>query len=365
MAKVEKLAEKFILSYLNWIRHNASQIPRSDRGIFPSYWFDPYQIIIHKNGLDDLAIMLKRRVSGKSDKVSVRVHSVRIEESVLPNLDYHKWPIFSIQDDHHHIVIQGFASGGTFAVSDHPLLTIGTGSEIRLLDLRVEASVEGYPIEFELLWVLTFPNMKYLTPRRAEADAEYDFWNQFQSVLARKIDVISSMKFEENTIKLFRQYIEKVHFELCRLISRKDLTEPQLQNFLDEHYFLLSEDKPIVKKSKVLGDYNTDFTIEHSDGSILLIELQLNRDPIICNGKPSDGFREAIGQIKNWFGWIKQFDGTNLGRYSGLIIIGRKSDYDANRKTIDEIISEINLPIKIKTYDDLNDIIKKIEGYFG
>lgn len=319
---------------------------------------------MHKNDLDDLAIVLKRKVAGKSDKLSVRSHNGRIEESVFPNLDYGNWPMFRIDDDPHHITISGFASGATFDVINHPLLTIGTGAEAKFLDVRVEAAVEKYPMEFEWLWFLTFPNEKYLTRQRAEEEAERDFWGRFSSVLAKNIDSISLLKLGDYTVKVFRQYLKKVHSELCRLVSRNDLAEQQLQNFLDEHYFLLSEDKPIVKKSRTLGVYATDFTIERSDGSVLLIELQLNSDPILSNNEPSGGLSEAIRQLKEWFRWIKDFDGSNLCKYSGLIIIGRDSEYARHKKQIDEILCNLNLPVRLKTYDALEGIIEEIEEAF-
>jgi hypothetical protein len=49
------------------------------------------------NELEDIAIVLKRTVSGKKDKLSVKHHNCRIEETVLPNLDYTKNPMFRIQ----------------------------------------------------------------------------------------------------------------------------------------------------------------------------------------------------------------------------------------------------------------------------
>jgi hypothetical protein len=94
---IAEFSSNFIRSYLEWIRHQASQISQEDRGIFPHYWFHPYQVVIHMNELEDIAIVLKRTVSGKKDKLSVKHHNCRIEETVLPNLDYTKNPMFRIQ----------------------------------------------------------------------------------------------------------------------------------------------------------------------------------------------------------------------------------------------------------------------------
>lgn len=339
------------------LRYNASQIPSSDQGIFPKYWFHPYQIIIHKNSIGDIAILLRRKVSGKTDKITFRVHKRRIEETILPNLNYQKFPMWKISNDKHHIILQG----GTFNIKDHPLFTIGMGSEVKLMNNRIEASVNGYPIEFELLWVLTFPNKKYFSKNRAENDAEYDFWGALSNILTQHMDIVLSKKLGEHTVNLFIKLLEKVRSELNNLISRGDLVEQQLQEFLERHYFLLYENKPLVKKTRKIGSYLSDFTLELSDGSILLVELQLNSDPIIINGKASEGFNEAIKQLNEWFEWIEKSEKSNIDKYSGIIIMGRKEDYDKHQETINKILSESSYPLKFRTYDDLNKNIDRIK----
>ena len=146
---------QLIKYYLNWIRHCASQISKSDRGLFPSYWFYPYQVVIYKNRTDDLAIILKRRVSGKLDKISIRNYEGRIEKSALPNLAYErKSPMFKADHNVHDSSIQSF----TLNVGNSPAIMLGFGCEFRFLNIRIEANVSGYPREFEFLWFLTFPN---------------------------------------------------------------------------------------------------------------------------------------------------------------------------------------------------------------
>jgi hypothetical protein len=354
---IENLGKSFISTYLNWVRHNASQIPQSDRGIFPSYWFYPYQVIIYKNTIDDIAILLKRKVSGKEDRLTIRNCVCRIEEAILPNLNYTSWALFNLGNgDAHDILLKG----GTFSVSDHPLFIIGVGSEVRLMNMRIEAIVQGYPLEIEFAWVLTFPNKKYLKKERAEKEAESDFWDSLASPLMEDMANLFNKNLGIQTVKLYLQYLAKLRDELNRLITRQDIVEQQLQDFLEKHFFLLFEAKPIVKKSRGIGDYLTDFTLDLNDGSKLLVELQLNNDPIIFNDKPSVGFNEAISQVTDWIRWIRNNDKLNINKYSGLIIIGRKSDYEKNKKHVDEILSKLGFDIKLKTYDDLNKTIDTI-----
>ncbi len=356
---IEKLGKAFISTYLNQLRHNASQIPQSDRGIFPSYWFFPYQVIIYRSTLDDIALLLRRRVSGKQDRMTLRNCSRRIEEAILPNLDYSNRPIFRLgMDDAHDIIVQG----GTYVVGNHPLFTIGMGSEARLMDIRIEASVEGYPSEIEFVWLFTFPNRKNLVKEKAEEGAEYDFWNGLSSTLMKDMENILNKNLGIQTVELYRQHLQKLRGELNRLITRHDLVEQQLQDFLERHFFLLFEDKPIIKKLRDIGNFLTDFTLELSDGSKLLVELQLNNDPIIVDNKPSYGFNEAITQVANWIGWVKNNDSQNANKYSGLIIIGRKREYEKNKKAVDETLSKTGFSVKLRTYDDLIQTIDKIEA---
>jgi hypothetical protein len=235
-----------------------------------------------------------------------------------------------------------------------PILTIGLGSEIRLMNIRVEASAKGYPKEFELLWFFTFPNKHFFSSQKAEKDAQNDFWEGIRSTLYHQGENIFSANFGELTITVFLKYLEKVRGELNRIITRKDIVEQGLQNFLELHYFLLYEGIPIVKKTRQIGSFRTDFTLELKDRKVMLIELQLNSDPLIVNNKPSGGLQEALMQVITWFNWIEKNDSSNLHRYGGKIIIGRRADYERNKDIIDNYVKRAKYPLHISTYDDLN-----------
>ena len=175
MNLVENLSIKLIKNYLDCIRHNGSQVSIVDRGLFPHYWFYPYQITVFRNGFDDIAIQLKREVSGKSDKISVKEVKDRIEKSVLPSLAYERNPMFKISDYVHDSSVQSLTlnlNGIT------PAVALGFGCEFRLMEVRVEAKAKEYPLEFELLWFLTSPNTRYFTIENAQSKADADFWGK-------------------------------------------------------------------------------------------------------------------------------------------------------------------------------------------
>jgi len=356
---IKDLAKKFILDYLSNIRHRASQISETDRGLFPFYWYWPSLITFYINEADDIVINVDRRLSPahKKDIVRIRKRSGRIEESIFPYLDYSKWPLISPAHEYaHHMGVASL----TLDVVDHPVLKIPIGCDIKFKEIRVKAITKGYPREYELLWFLTSPNLTYLSVNRASEDAEDDFWDKLSSIVFMKSDDIRSLKITEKTLSLFIESINRVREEYRRLITRQDLDEYMLQSTLEKYYFLLNPKRKMIMKKRLIGPYKPDFILEYEDEAETLVEIQLNRDKIIKNGKPSSGFKEAIEQIQNWFEWLKMNDPSNLLKYNGLIIIGRKSSYQKNEEIINNILSEINYPVNLFTYDDLESSIDYI-----
>jgi len=351
--QVGELAKQFILAYLSYIRHKSSLISKEDWGLFPFYWYKSSKVTISVTLSKDLAISIDRTVGGREDRISIKKAHGRIEETHFPHLNYASWPMFHVPKNAHHIII----TGGTYNVQTHPFIVVSNGAEVRLLKIRVEASVRGYPRERIFLWILTSPNEKYLSEERAESEAEHDFWGHLQSLVIDELDYLLSQGVEDRTLILLKSSIERLREGYHRLISREDLDEQMLQNFLEDHYFLLTLGRKAEKMKRKLGSYIPDFILRHEDGTFTLVEVQLNRDPIIQNNGPSSGMKEAIQQLIDWFGWIDSNEHSNLTRYSGLIVIGRKERYLNNETKIKEIISGIKYPVRLLTYDDLDDSI--------
>lgn len=307
---------------------------------------------------DDLAISIDRIVKGKEDKITIRKAQGRIEETHFPNLDYNTWGLFGLKHENaHHILIQG----GTYDIGTHPFIKLRSGVEVRFLRIRVEASVRGYPRERMFLWFLTSPNAyKHLTKDRAESEAELEFWAYLQHLVTIETDYLLARRIEEETLLLLQKSIERLKKEYLQLISRQDLDEQMLQNFLERHYFLLSPKRKAEKMKRKLGPYIPDFILRYEDNNLTLVEIQLNRDPIVQNNQPSPGMKEAIGQLKKWFKWIASNEPSTLSRYSGLIVIGRRESYRKNERRIKNILSKIGYSVSLLTYDDLEDIIDYI-----
>jgi len=236
-----------------------------------------------------------------------------------------------------------------------------SGVEVRFLQIRVEAKVRGYPRERMFLWFLTNPiDKKHLSRERAKSEAEYEFWGYLQHLVTTRLDYLLARRIEVETFLLLQKSIERLKEEYLQLISRQDLDEQMLQNFLASHYFLLSPRQKAEKTKRKLGTYIPDFILRCEDDTFTLVEIQLNRDPIIQNNQPSSGMKEAVKQLKDWFKWISSNEPSTLSRYSGLIIIGRRESYQRNEAKIKDSLSKIGYPVSLSTYDDLVDSIDNI-----
>lgn len=354
--KIHELAKKFVIKYLQTLRYLASLIPRIDRGLFPFYWFRPVRIEIVEAVPNDLAISIIRPVSGKKDRIRIIQKLERIERTQFPNLDYTKWPLFHLKENTH------FSSIGylTASVGYHPFITLSKSCDIKIKQVRVEASVKGYPRVKEFLWFFTYPNLEYLTIDIAEKSANEDFWSYISWYVSTKLHELLSRRVQKATIALFRKAIEDLRHNYLSLISREDLEEQMLQQFLENHYYLLSPDKTPKLEKRKLGPYIPDFILKFNSDLLTLVEIQLNRDPIIINNKPSSGLKEAIKQLNNWFEWIQENDPSSLCNFNGLIVIGRKENHQKYKRTISKILSELKYPVTMKTYDELGEAIDYI-----
>lgn len=352
-------AKEFILTYLRDIRHASSMFSSRDWGFFPKYWFHPIKIGIFCTVTDDIAINFGDLAKEREDRIRIIEWGHRIEESQFPNLNYGEWPLFSVPDGTHHSQL----SGGTFSVDEHPLIILGSGVDFKLMDIRVETRAKGYPREREFLWFFTDPSRTWLSNReRAMEDAKYDFWNRIAHVVFTKLGDILKRKFTSDVADVFLECVKRLRDEYSLLATREDIEEQRLQNFLENHFFIIDPQRSFTKEKRKLGKYYADFILKYDDGSSTLVEIQLNSDPIIENGAPSNGLREAVEQQRSWFEWIKQNEPSKLPDYSGLIIIGHESSHKDNRQLIQSILSDLKFPIRLITYDDLEKSFDYVES---
>jgi hypothetical protein len=281
----------------------------------------------------------------------------RIENSQFPNLDYNKFPFFKVPDYTHHSMFKG----GTLSVGTHPVVALGHGVEFKIMDIRVEATAERYPRERKLVWFFTIPNLVYLQNKnRAIEEAKSDFWNAISDIALSRTNDIFSRTLPREIVGIFLESLGRLRSEYHSLITLADIEEQRLQNFLENHFFLLDPSKSFTKKKRSVGKYLCDFYLEYDDGTIKLVEIQVNHDSIIEKDHLSQGFKEALLQLKEWFSWLEENDIDTFSHCEGMIIIGRKQDRTKNQIEINKALSSLARPSVLLTYDDLEDAFEPI-----
>lgn len=347
---VETLATEFVKAYLKRVRYLTSAFSYKDWGFFPVYWFRPIKIEIAHAQTDDIAIKFGDLTKSKTDLVKVVNVNCRIEESQFPNLNYNEWPFFNVPNGTHHSSVKG----GTLSVGDHPVIILGQGVEFKMMEVRIEAKRDRYPRERKFVWFFTVPNFERLNNlSRATEEAVHDFWDGISSVILTRTDDILSRSLTSDIIKLFIESLERLQRDYHSLITMEDIEEQRLQNFLENHFFLLDPNKSFTKEKRSVGRYLADFVLKYDDGHLNFVEIQLNYDPIMKRGQPSKGFKEALKQIEDWFEWLETHESTTFSSCTGLIVIGRKKDYEENKTEVDKRLTGFKRPVVLLTYDDL------------
>lgn len=192
----------------------------------------------------------------------------------------------------------------------------------------------------------------------ARERATTEFWHFLQWLTFGEKSKLIAVR-SQDALSLLIKSLEVLCEEFKSLIERADVREQELQSFLEQHIYLISPDKkPTLGNRKVGHDYLTDFTLIYEDNKTTLVELQLNKAILNAN-TPSRDFQDALTQMKNWFAWLSSTKPSDLTNTDGLIIIGRKKEYEANKLTIDKFVKEIGHNVKLLTYDDLKDNIKR------
>jgi hypothetical protein len=356
-------AWEFIERYLAIVRYMRTMIPQKLWGEVPHYWIKNYKIVVTM-AANGLSIELLRPIGGKMDKCRYRTVQDSIEGAIFQGLDYSLPPIFRIAGNNIKIsqlrlVVRGL----------EPYVIIQGDGDIRFESVRFEAEKirSLYPQEKDLLWFFSNASYVQITNDRAQRDAISDFWGHIHWLIFKKYDFASLEPRDiPKAIDVFKGIIEVLTSLLDQyhaLITRQDLDEQMLQMFLENHYFLISPYKIPQLQSRTLCHYKTDFTLAYEDGSSTLVEIQLNNDILFSGNKRTDGLKEAIRQITDWFQWLKQNAPNRLQSTNGLIIIGRRIDYDSNKQEIDSILNSLGYPVSLLTYDDLEIALKDFIAY--
>ena len=198
-------------------------------------------------------------------------------------------------------------------------------------------------------------NCVELTEKKAKWYAEEDFKRYLEYNLFVYPPIRLSAK--QKDILIIMLSVLKNQFE--KLISRTDVDEPEVQDFLEDHSLLIDLNAIRILPKQELGRKNeADFILLYED-SIRVVEIKKPHDLIFEKLIFSSLSKLALYELERYQGWLisnaliakKRFGSDVLKE--GWGIIGRMKDMnDEQMKKLQTYNSQSEKKI-IKTYDDL------------
>jgi Domain of unknown function (DUF4263) len=246
--------------------------------------------------------------------------------------------------------------GGIITTNQSPYLTMMNGADVQIRDVRFEQAegIHGYPLYKTFVWFFSHPDLNSLAIERAKSEAFDNFYNYLQTLIFKTWKSFDfKSRISSPTLSYLLEALQMLKQSYNDLITRQDLSEEMLQQYLEDHFLLLSTKRTVILKKRQIGPYMPDFCLEYEDKTSTLVEIQLNRDGLLSGGKASAGLLEGINQLRSWFTWIKNNEPSKLSTTDGLLIIGRRQRYDDNRQEIDKLLESIGHKVMLLTYDDL------------
>ena len=167
--------------------------------------------------------------------------------------------------------------------------------------------------------------------------------------------------------------------ELSHLLSATKRNEHDLQRCLTKYPILFGLDyRRVIPKQKLGSDYEMDYALELTDGSIDVMEIEASTHSLYnrnCN--PTVALVHAEQQVLDWLAWLDENSPyaraklPGVRRARGIVVIGRRarlSDRDKERLRWRNMMYSERLTVL--TYDDLVDqcenlhrlLLDRIEG---
>jgi len=107
--------------------------------------------------------------------------------------------------------------------------------------------------------------------------AKRDFWSIVSHVVFTRLGDILKRKFASGVADVFLESVKRLRNEYHLLITREGIEEQCLQNFLENHFFIIDPQRSFTKEKRKLGGYCADFILKYDDSSLTLVEIQLKR----------------------------------------------------------------------------------------
>jgi len=362
--------KRFIETYLNELRTCIGQIPRRHWTLFPDFFFRPY--IIRARKCSNGVAILFRRPSVK-DLINVKSSKKRTEEIFLPHLPHPPYFAVFAWTNATRVKIVGFsiinfdfshdpAKGKKFQRPGEDfhrmsVMRLEKSNEVQMMNCPISGVNDRGRVKLfiRFLWMMTGDCVE-LTEQKAKWYARKDFSHHLNYILF----VWSPTEISETAKRFLIKMLNTLKNRFQELISRTDVDEQEIQDFLEDHKFIIDPNAKQVWSKENLGEGNqADFILSYAD-SIRVVEIKRPVDRIFDKKlRFSATARKALSELLRYKQWLESNEFVARGRYgSGVLkkgwgVMGRAtemSERELERLASWNSTSEV---IKLKSFDDL------------
>lgn len=386
---------RFLRAYLSTMRRFLTLLPDDRKSVLPEYIRLRFKVsvIICRDGV---AIWFRRPI--KKRKYSMKVSKRGFLRNVIPQLSADK-NIFPLNGQsgivirNLALVTRGFANSvykmeGTFLkIPDQfGILEVKSGADIKLENVLVGfLDRYGKPRQLVLkgLWVIANDAPSIFSVAEGKQRAQRSF---FRFLLGS--GPIKGEKMRHYSEADMSREIASVEKEYLSLVLRENVEEPELQQFLERHPFILSptylDVTPItldvtpqarLSKGKRIVDFLLLFhpDLRNAKRIATLVEIKRPNHALFTkNGKYSKPLEEGLQQLDEAFRILdksaeeaKKFGLRDSDVLKGIILIGRRTDLRKDELSHLEQINKGSAGKKIATFDDLKENIETVKSFYG
>jgi hypothetical protein len=384
---------EFLKAYISTFRRFGTLLPHHRKDALPEYiqFRSKISVIVCKDGI---IIWFRRAIKKKRD--SIKASAIRRLSNVIPILSADKniWPL----NGQSNVVIRDLAivtkKFGSFYKTegtvlnipdDFGILEVKSGSDIRFENVLlgyVDSRGKPRQVVFKGFWIFAKDEPSLFSVDNGKKRAQHDFFRALFS--DRPIKGEKMGRYQEADLA---REIDDVKRSYLSLIARENAEEPELQQFLERHPFILSptyldvmhvslDITPQVRLSK--GKRKVDFLLlfepdlEKVRRLVSIIEIKRPSHKLFTKkGKLSKPLREGLEQVKEAFRILEENPQAAM-KYrlrssdviSGTVLIGRFSDLQKEFSYLEKL-AHAQERIRVTTFDSLFENLETVKGFHG
>jgi len=291
------------------------------------------------------------------------------------------------------------AKGGTILrIPDHfGLAEVGKVGDLRFENVSYYWIKNGQLCQFRFnrFWIFGSNDSSLFTVEKARTQAAHEF---IPHLISKNVGEILADRDAEKKVKIdLTKEVGKVKQEYCSLLSRVNIDEPEMQDFLEKHLFILNplyldyaRKTLTIRPQDQLGERVVDFLmvrslhIESMEERIDMVEIKKPSSSLFSPTGASDQLREAISQLVTSFEWLErnpdELKISDRGNVYGMVIIGRRNElqqYFENKDAsldiqkikspfiaeLESFMGKWKSQIMLLTFDDLLPNIEFVERF--